>query len=288
MPKEEKNNPGPKDYHIDPKVCEFVANSEDTSPLPDEPIDKVVDPFKRFLHVESASGIVLLGAALAALVLANSPAAGGFRAIWETRAAISVGEVTLDLSLKQWINDGLMAIFFFVVGLEVKRELVVGELSDIRNAVLPIAGAVGGMLAPVAIYLLFISEGPSAHGWGIPMATDIAFVVGLLALLKDRVPNSLRVMLLSLAIADDIGAIVVIAVGYTETVHLTAFALALGGFAWSWYFSGWASEIWPCTGWPWCSCGRPSMNPAFTPPWPELPLACSPPPAVGSAKAGWA
>ena len=225
----EQNKSGSRDQYIDPQECEYLTTSEDFSAFPDEPIDKMVDPFKRFLHVESASGFVLLGAAVAALLLANTPAAGGFQAIWDTHAAISVGNITLDLSLKHWINDGLMAIFFFVVGLEVKRELVVGELSDIRSAVLPIAAAIGGMLVPAGIYLMLINEGPSTDGWGIPMATDIAFVVGLLALLRDRVPNSLRVMLLSLAIADDIGAIVVIAVGYTETVHLTALALAVGG-----------------------------------------------------------
>jgi NhaA family Na+:H+ antiporter len=225
----DQNKSGARDQYIDSQECEYLITSEDISALPDEPIDKVVDPFKRFLHVESASGLVLLGAAVAALVLANTPAANGFKAIWDTHAAISIGTVSLDLSLKHWINDGLMAIFFFVVGLEVKRELVVGELSDVRSAVLPIAAAIGGMLIPAGIYLTLINNGPSMDGWGIPMATDIAFVVGLLALLRDRVPKSLRVMLLSLAIADDIGAIVVIAVGYTETVNLTALAMAVGG-----------------------------------------------------------
>lgn len=227
--KKDQKKTGSKDPYINLQECESLTESEKISPLPGGSIAKVIDPLKRFLHVESSGGIVLLVAAAFALAMANTPIADGFQAVWDTHATISFGAVSLDLSLKHWINDGLMAVFFFVVGLEVKRELVVGELSDIRSAILPIAAAAGGMLIPAAIYLMISNDGPSADGWGIPMATDIAFVVGILALLRDRVPNSLRVMLLSLAIADDIGAIVVIAVGYTETVHLTALSLAVGG-----------------------------------------------------------
>jgi NhaA family Na+:H+ antiporter len=197
--------------------------------LPEAPVDRLVEPVARFLHVEAASGIVLLAATVVALALANSPLGGAFLALWKTPVALSIGGFTLDHSLKHWINDGLMAIFFFVVGLEVKRELVLGELRDPRRAALPIAGALGGMIVPAAIYLALQAGEPGEHGWGIPMATDIAFVVGCLALLGPRVPSSLRVMLLSLAIVDDIGAILVIAVGYTEGLNVVAFGLAAAG-----------------------------------------------------------
>jgi NhaA family Na+:H+ antiporter len=232
MPKRQKKDPGKKglnDQYADPEAGQDLTVLENQCPLPDEPIDKVLDPLKRFVQVESASGIVLLAATAAALLLANSPAADRFAALWETRAAVSIAGISFDMSLKHWINDGLMAVFFFVVGLEVKRELVLGELKDLRTAALPIAGALGGMLVPAGIYMLLVNQGPAADGWGIPMATDIAFVVGLLALFRDRIPDGLRVMLLSLAIADDIGAIVVIAAGYTQTIHTAALATAAGG-----------------------------------------------------------
>ena len=210
-------------------VCEDLAQSSPAQDVPSEPIDKVIDPLKRFLHVESASGIVLLASAAAALILANSPFAEGFLSFWAMKAGFTIATFSLVLSAAHWINDGLMTIFFFVVGLEIKRELAIGELSDIRKAALPIAAAIGGMLVPASFYLLLQYDGPGAVGWGIPMATDIAFVVGILALLKDRVPNGLRIMLLSLAITDDIGAILVIAVGYTQTIHFIPLGLALAG-----------------------------------------------------------
>ncbi len=195
--------------------------------LPREPIDSLVDPLKRFLHIEAASGVVLLVATAIALTLANLPTADWFLGIWKTRFTIGLGSFQMDHSLQHWINDGLMAIFFFVIGLEVKRELVMGELQDLRKAVLPIAAALGGMLIPAEVYLMLQWGEPGARGWGIPMATDIAFVVGCLAVLGKRIPGSLRILLLSLAIADDIGAILVIAIGYTESLNMTA--LALGG-----------------------------------------------------------
>jgi NhaA family Na+:H+ antiporter len=187
--------------------------------LPEEPIDRLVGPFARFLHVEAASGIVLLLFTAAALALANSPLADGFLGIWKTPLGFELGDFQVRHSLKHWINDGLMAVFFFVIGLEVKREIVLGELRDARRAALPIAAAIGGMVAPAAIYLSLQAGQPAEAGWGIPMATDIAFVVGCMAVLGSRIPHSLRVLLLSLAIADDIGAILVIAIGYTETIH---------------------------------------------------------------------
>jgi Na+:H+ antiporter, NhaA family len=194
--------------------------------LPAEPIDRVVEPIARFLHVASASGAVLLLATVAALVLANSPLSEDFLAWWKTPVGVSVGPFEMRHSLKHWINDGLMVIFFFVVGLEVKRELILGELRDFRVAALPIAAALGGMAAPAVLYLTFQWGEAGQRGWGIPMANDIAFVVGCLAILGSRVPNSLRIMLLSLAIADDVGAILVIAIGYATELNL--FALVWG------------------------------------------------------------
>jgi len=188
------------------------------SPLPRKPIDRVVGPFVRFLHVETASGIVLLLATITALVLANSQWQDTVHEFWATEIGLQIGTFHAHHSLKHWINDALMVLFFFLIGLEVKRELVLGELRDLRRAALPIAAAIGGMIAPAGIYLLVQFGREAQDGWGIPMATDIAFVVGCMAVLGSRVPASLRIMLLSLAIADDIGAILVIAIGYTSGV----------------------------------------------------------------------
>jgi NhaA family Na+:H+ antiporter len=197
--------------------------------LPRAPIDRIVRPINRFLHVEAAGGIVLLTCTVVALVLANSRFGEEYLAIWATKVGIKIGSFEMVHSVKHWINDGLMAVFFFVVGLEVKREMVLGELRDIRRAALPIAAALGGMIVPAGIYLAFQWGEPGARGWGIPMATDIAFVVGCMALLGPRIPHILRVMVLSLAIVDDIGAIVVIAVGYTESLDGTWLFLGFVG-----------------------------------------------------------
>ena len=207
------------------------VNDEQRAELPRAPIDRLVGPFTRFLHVEAASGIVLLLFTAAALVLANSTLADEFLGVWEIPLGIEVGDFQLRHSFKHWINDGLMAVFFFVIGLEVKREIVLGELRDLRRAALPIAAAVGGMIVPAGIYLLLQAGQPAERGWGIPMATDIAFVVGCMAVLGSRIPHGLRVLLLSLAIADDIGAILVIAVGYTEAIHWGALAWGAAGIA---------------------------------------------------------
>jgi NhaA family Na+:H+ antiporter len=197
--------------------------------LPREPIHRVVQPIVRFMHVEAAGGIVLLACTMAALVLANSRFADGFLAIWKAEVGFRLGGFEMFHSLKHWISDGLMAIFFFVVGLEVKRELVLGELRDIRRATLPVAAALGGMVVPAGLYLALQWGEAGSRGWGIPMATDIAFVVGCMAVLGPRVPHILRVMVLSLAIVDDIGAILVIAVGYTDHVDTTALLLGIAG-----------------------------------------------------------
>ncbi len=197
--------------------------------LPKEPIDRLTQPLGRFLHIEAASGFVLLACTVIALVLSNSAAADAFLGFWNTPIRVGVGDGLVEHSLQHWINDGLMAVFFFVIGLEVKRELVLGELRDVRRAALPIAAALGGMVVPAAVYLAFVHEGPGARGWGIPMATDIAFVVGAMAVLGRRVPAGLRILLLTLAIADDIGAILVIAIGYTEQIHLVPLAVGVAG-----------------------------------------------------------
>ncbi|UCE86325.1 MAG: Na+/H+ antiporter NhaA [Deltaproteobacteria bacterium] len=199
------------------------------SALPREPISRITQPLEEFMHVESSSGIVLLLATVTALVLANSPAADGFLAFWKTPVGFEFGAFQMRHSLQHWINDGLMAIFFFVIGLEVKREIVHGDLGNLRGAALPIAAAIGGMLVPAAIYLTLQRGEPGESGWGIPMATDIAFVVGCLALLGSRVPHGLRVLLLSVAIVDDIGAILVIAIGYTDAIGWSALAAGIAG-----------------------------------------------------------
>ncbi|MDB5313888.1 MAG: nhaA [Gemmataceae bacterium] len=198
--------------------------------LPDPPVRRLVRPLARFLRIESASGAVLLACTVVALVLANSPAAGWYHAFWHTPLRLQVGPFALAGDLGHLaVNDVLMTVFFFVVGLEIKRELVAGELQEPRKAVLPVVAAVGGMLAPAAVYLALIAGKPGGRGWGIPMATDIAFVVGVLTLLGRRVPLGLKILLLSLAIADDIGAVLVIAVFYSTGLHPFMLLLALGG-----------------------------------------------------------
>jgi NhaA family Na+:H+ antiporter len=199
--------------------------------LPSRPIRRLTGPIGRFMQVQAASGIVLLLATLLALAVANSRWSASFLAFWETELGVTFGSFEISHSLKHWVNDGLMGIFFFVIGLEVKRELVIGELRDLRAAALPIFAAVGGMIVPAAIFLSLQAGAPGMRGWGIPMATDIAFVVGCMAILGSRVPAGLRVMLLSLAIADDIGAILVIAVGYSEALNWTALLCGFAGIA---------------------------------------------------------
>jgi NhaA family Na+:H+ antiporter len=199
--------------------------------LPTEPIDRLIGPLERFLHVEAASGIVLLACTAVALALANSPLAAQYQGLWETQITLGAGSFQMSYPLRVWINDALMAVFFFVVGLEVKREIVLGELRDFRRAALPLFAALGGMLGPALVYLALQKGEPAERGWGIPMATDIAFVVGCMAILSTRVPPGLRILLLSLAIADDIGAILVIAIGYTDNIHGTALALGVAGLA---------------------------------------------------------
>jgi Na+:H+ antiporter, NhaA family len=185
-------------------------------------VDRALRPFQRFAHTESAGGIVLLACALLALAWANSPWGQTYTHLWETSIGIRVGGRPFDMSLHDWINDGLMAVFFFVVGLEIKREILVGELSTRQHAALPVAAALGGMVVPALIYALLNGRGAGSAGWGIPMATDIAFALGVLTLLGPRVPVGLKVFLTALAIADDIGAVLVIALFYTGAISWTS------------------------------------------------------------------
>src|SRR5215218_8237289 len=179
--------------------------------IPRTPIERLLGPFQRFTESETSGGIALMAATIVALIWANSPFWESYQRVWEENLRIGVGEWELVMSLHHFINDALMAVFFFLVGLEIKRELLVGELSSLRAAALPIAAAFGGMIVPAAIYAAFNFGGEGAAGWGIPMATDIAFALGVLALIGSRVPLGLRVFLAALAIVDDIGAVLVIA-----------------------------------------------------------------------------
>ncbi len=180
--------------------------------------EKILTPFEQFVHRETTGGLLLMATAILALVLANSALAEMYQHLLHTPVSIGVGEWILEKTLHHWVNDGLMALFFFVVGLELKREILVGELAVPRQAALPIAAAIGGMVVPVLFYLAFNPEGDAAGGWGIPMATDIAFAIGALVLLAHRVPKSLITFLVALAIVDDLGAVLVIALFYTEQI----------------------------------------------------------------------
>jgi NhaA family Na+:H+ antiporter len=185
-------------------------------------------PFEDFFKRQAAGGITLVGATLLALVLANSPLSGLYHKFWEWKFTVGLPGFELSKSLHFWINDGLMAIFFFVVGLEIKREFLAGELASLRQAGFPIAAALGGMVLPALIYHWLVPDGPQARGWGIPMATDIAFALGVIALLGNRVSRSLAIFLTALAIVDDLGAVLVIAVFYTGELSVSALAWAAG------------------------------------------------------------
>lgn len=189
-------------------------------------------PVERFLQIEAASGILLLVVAAIALAWANSPWASSYVAFWHAPLGLRVGDFAFERSLEWFVNDGLMVVFFFVVGLEIRRELHEGELSEWRRAALPIAAALGGLVAPALLYLAIAGQGRTQSGWGVPMATDIAFAVGVLALLGKRVPPALRVLLLALAVIDDLGAIIVIALFYSSGIAVSGLlvaALGVGG-----------------------------------------------------------
>lgn len=191
---------------------------------------EILQAFNTFFHNESTGGILLLICAITAVTLSTIPGCGWFEQIWNTGASIRIGHFSLEMSLRYWVNDALMAVFFFVVGLEIKREMLVGQLSSIRRSILPIIGALGGMIVPALIYAAFNAGHPeSISGWGIPMATDIAFAIGILSLLGDRVPAALKIFLTALAIVDDLGAIIVLAIFYpTHALHLGYLAYVAG------------------------------------------------------------
>lgn len=193
------------------------------------PIDYITKPLATFLENEAAIGILLFLSAAAAIVMANSGMAHAYHELWEKEIILSFEDRELVLDLHHFINDGLMAIFFFLVGLEIKREFLAGELSSFRQAALPVGAAIGGMVVPAGIYLL-LNEGEAASGWGIPMATDIAFALGLINLVKSRIASSVKVFVTSLAVVDDIGAVLVIAFFYTSDLNVDQLYIAGGAF----------------------------------------------------------
>jgi len=187
--------------------------------------DRVLTPLDDFIHRQTTSGVLLMVCAIAALYIANSQFNEAYHHVLTTIFSIGTADFQLSKSIHHWVNDGLMAVFFFVVGLELKREILVGELAVFKQALFPIIAAIGGMVVPVLIYISFNPEGHAFDGWGIPMATDIAFALGTLALLGKRIPKSLLTFLVALAIVDDLGAVVVIALFYTETINTSALIL---------------------------------------------------------------
>ena len=191
----------------------------------------VAQPINRFLHIEASGGMLLVAAAVIAIVWANSPWSASYDTLWHTEFTLDLGGHAITEDLRHWINDGLMTLFFFVIGLEIKQELVSGQLTTLRSAAIPAAGAVGGMVVPALLFTAFNAGGAGGAGWGIPMATDVAFALGVLALLGSRVPAELKVLLLALAIVDDIGAIVVIAAFYSDGIDWQWFAAAATGLA---------------------------------------------------------
>lgn len=189
-------------------------------------ISTILSPFDRFVQMESSSGILLILCTIVAMIWANSDYAESYHALWQLPFALGPEALHLTKPLILWINDGLMAVFFFVVGLEIKREIVAGELSSFKQAALPIGAALGGMILPAGIFLLLNQGRPGSEGWGIPMATDIAFSLGVLALLGSRIPLTIKVFLTAFAIVDDLGAVIVIAFFYSTGVQLQLLGLA--------------------------------------------------------------
>jgi NhaA family Na+:H+ antiporter len=187
-------------------------------------IARIIQPFQDFIRLESAGGLILLFCTVVAILLANSPLRDHFAGLWQTEISIGVDGAHITKSLLHWINDGLMCIFFFVVGLEIKRELIVGELASLKRAALPAVAALGGMIAPALIYIAFNAGTSNVHGWGVPVATDIAFSLGVLAVLGSRVSHRLKIFLTAFAIVDDLGAVLVIAIFYGT--HIQWFFLA--------------------------------------------------------------
>jgi NhaA family Na+:H+ antiporter len=204
-----------------------MSTVDDRRPLVPPPL-RLPTPLREYLRNEAAGGVVLMVAAGVALVWANSPWSAAYAALWETRLAVELGRLGIEADLRHWVDDGLMTLFFLVVGLEIKRELVAGELRTWRRAALPVVAAAGGMAVPALLYAAANAGGSGAPGWGVPMATDIAFALGVLALLGSRVPAALKVFLLTLAVVDDLGSIAVVALFYSRGVDPLALAVAAG------------------------------------------------------------
>ena len=191
-------------------------------PAPRVSIPTLSPSSRLYMGTEAGGSALLLAATVLALVWANSPWSAAYDAFWTTPASIGIGDLTLSLDLRHWVNDAAMALFFLVVGLEVTREVTTGELRDRRNVAAPALGALGGLVVPALIYLAFNPSGPASAGWGIVMSTDTAFVLGVLALFGPRCPDRMRLFLLTLAIVDDIGAISVMALFYSGDLHVPA------------------------------------------------------------------
>lgn len=192
------------------------------------PIDVLINPVRKIFKNSYSVGIILFTCAVLALIIANSPWSDYYFELWETHVMLGSEGHSINKTLHEWINDGLMSVFFFLIGLEIKREVMVGKLSTFRQAVLPMGAALGGILIPASIYFIFNPEAPNADGWGIPMATDIAFSLGLLAVVQSRVPLAAKVFLTALAIVDDLGAVLVISIFYSSDFSLTNLILGLG------------------------------------------------------------
>ncbi len=190
-------------------------------------VKRILTPIQKFVRIESLSGILLFGATILALILANSPLADRFQSLWQYKMGISTSGFELIKPLILWINDGLMAIFFFLIGLEIKRELLIGELNSVKKASFPLFAAIGGMLVPVLFFLILNKNPDNSHAWGIPMATDIAFSLAILTLLGKRVPIGLKVFLIAFAIVDDLGAVMVIALFYSESIKWSLIGISL-------------------------------------------------------------
>ncbi len=204
------------------------SNPVSTQAYPLEPLfGRILSPFEYFLQRATAGGILLIGATVLTLLLANSPWGPSIHHFWELPLGFTFGgSFSLEKTIHHWVNDGLMVLFFLLVGLELKREILVGELASPRDAALPVIAALGGMICPALIYLSLNREAPALAGWGVPMATDIAFAVGILVLLAWRIPKNLIIFLTALAIADDLGAVLVIALFYTADLNLQALGAA--------------------------------------------------------------
>ena len=205
----------------------FISRFSNLSPRHAFRPSRVIDAARTFVAIEASGGIVLIGAALLAMLWVNSPFGGLYKDLWESHVSITTPLFTIDEDLRHWVNDGLMTLFFFLVGLEIKRELVHGEMSTVSRASLPVIAALGGMIAPALFYLAISPGGAADSGWGIPMATDIAFSLGVLSLLGSRIPLGVKIFLLALAIVDDIGAVVVIAIFYTSSINVEALGLVI-------------------------------------------------------------